>query len=612
MYSQPASLLLSSQGKLGGAVGYLSSQYLRAELSRLGAIIILIPIIIISLMMSISFSFIESIRKIKEFINFVVEKILELQKSPDEKGKIQKDESNIQNIEFEVTGKNDDTMVGSLSGKNTLTRKNNPSQNTPIETVHFDNWELPSINFLNEIKRVNVVNNDDIKKNSEIIERTLESFNIISRVVDISVGPVITRYALQIKTGTKVSKINTLSRDIALALAAPSGSVRIDAPIPGTSLVGIEMPNPKSQIVSFKNLINSSEFNDPANKIPLAMGEDVTGEIIIKDLTSMPHLLVAGSTGSGKSMLINSFLLGLLYKHSPDTLKFILIDPKHVELSVYNGIPHLLTPVITDMNSVNNALKWALSEMTRRYDLLKNDGMRNIDGYNETKEKDEKLSSIIIVIDEMADLMLTKGVEIENSIVRLAQMARAVGIHLVLATQRPSVNVITGLIKANIPARIALSVASAIDSRVILDQMGAETLLGKGDMLFKSPDLGRTIRLQGPLVTEEEISRVITFISKQGIETSYNDEILNSQNGASIVSDQTAGSYEDELFPDAVRVVVNAKRGSASILQSKLKIGYARAARLIYELENNGVVGPQDGSKPREVLIDDADSFLSE
>ncbi len=612
MYSQPVSLLLSSQGKLGGAIGYLSSQYLRSELSRLGSIIILIPIIIISLMMSISLSFIESIRKIKEFINFLVEKILEFQKSSEEKEKVQKNDNNIQNIEFEVTGKNDDTMVGTLSGKNTLTRKNNSVQNSPIEIVHFDNWELPSINFLNEIKRINVVNDTDIKRNSEIIERTLESFNIISRVVDISVGPVITRYALQIKTGTKVSKINTLSRDIALALAAPSGSVRIDAPIPGTSLVGIEMPNPKSQIVSFKNLINSPEFNDPSNKIPLAMGEDVTGEIIIKDLTSMPHLLVAGSTGSGKSMLINSFLLGLLYKHSPDTLKLILIDPKHVELSVYNGIPHLLTPVITDMNSVNNALKWALSEMTRRYDLLKNDGMRNIDGYNETKEKDEKLSSIIIVIDEMADLMLTKGVEIENSIVRLAQMARAVGIHLVLATQRPSVNVITGLIKANIPARIALSVASAIDSRVILDQMGAETLLGKGDMLFKSPDLGRTIRLQGPLVTEEEISRVITFISKQGIETSYNDEILNSQNGDSIVSDQTVGSYEDDLFPDAVRVVVNAKRGSASILQSKLKIGYARAARLIYELENNGVVGPQDGSKPREVLIDDADSFLSE
>jgi S-DNA-T family DNA segregation ATPase FtsK/SpoIIIE len=612
IYSQSISFILSSHGKAGGAVGYIVSEYLRSELTRVGSIIILIPIIIISLMMSLSFSFLESIRKIKESINYVFERIQELSSKEPKQEKKEENNDNIQKIEFEVTGKNDDTMVGSLSGKNTLLKKNPLKRKTEIETIRFDNWELPSINFLNEIKRINVVNNDDIKRNSEIIERTLESFNIVSRVVDISIGPVITRYALQIKTGTKVSKINTLSRDIALALAAPSGSVRIDAPIPGTSLVGIEMPNPKSQIVSFKNLINSSEFNDSSNKIPLAMGEDVTGEIIIKDLSSMPHLLVAGSTGSGKSMLINSFLLGLLYKHSPDTLKLILVDPKHVELSVYNGIPHLLTPVITDMNSVNNALKWSLVEMTRRYDLLKNEGVRNIDGYNAIKEKEDKLSNIIIVIDEMADLMLTKGVEIENSIVRLAQMARAVGIHLILATQRPSVNVITGLIKANIPARIALSVSSSIDSRVILDQMGAETLLGKGDMLFKSPDLGRTIRLQGPLVTEEEISRVITFISKQGVEfSSYNEEILKPQN-QSLQDDSAQGSYEDPLFPDAVRVVVNAKRGSASILQSKLKIGYARAARLIYELESNGVVGPQDGSKPREVLIDDADNFLSE
>ena len=341
------------------------------------------------------------------------------------------------------------------------------------------------------------------------------------------------------------------------------------------------------------------------------MGEDVSGKIIIRDLTSMPHLLIAGSTGSGKSMLINSILMGFLYRHSPDTLKFILVDPKHVELSVYNGIPHLLTPVITDMENVNNALKWAVKEMDTRYQLLKEDGARNIAGYNANKEKEGKLSNIVIIIDEMADLMLTKGIEVENSIVRLAQMARAVGIHLILATQRPSVNVITGIIKANIPARIALSVASVIDSRVILDQLGAETLLGRGDMLFKSPDMGKTIRVQGALVTEEEISRVIKFISEQGT-AEYNESVLTPQRDSnSLVSESGAVLSEDSLFPDAVRIVVAAKRGSASILQSKLKIGYARAARLILELEEKGVVGPQDGSKPRDVLIQDAESFLS-
>ena len=292
--------------------------------------------------------------------------------------------------------------------------------------------------------------------------------------------------------------------------------------------------------------------------LPIAMGEDVSGKIIIRDLASMPHLLIAGSTGSGKSMLINSVIMGLLYRHSPDTLKFILVDPKHVELSVYNGIPHLLTPVITDMENVNNALKWAVKEMDTRYQLLKEDGARNIAGYNANKEREGKLSNIVVIIDEMADLMLTKGIEVENSIVRLAQMARAVGIHLVLATQRPSVNVITGIIKANIPARIALSVASVIDSRVILDQLGAETLLGRGDMLFKSPDMGKTIRVQGALVTEEEISRVIKFISEQGT-AEYNESVLTPQRDSnSFVSENGSVLSEDNLFPDAVRIVVAA------------------------------------------------------
>ncbi len=610
LYPSNLSLTLSGEGKLGGAIGYLLSQLMINHFTKIGSFIILIPIIIVSFLMAISFSFVEALRSIKWGINIIIEYIMSFIISEEENNVNKGD--NIENLEFEIKGTNPQTgsgMIGDLSGGNIMNKyKKVDVAQTEYTPVFYENWKTPPIDFLKIIKKIEVVNAQDIKKNSEIIERTLLSFDITSKVVDVDIGSVVTRYALQITMGTKVSKINNLSRDIALALAAPSGTVRIEAPIPGTSLVGIEVPNSKFQIVGLRNIVDTAEFNNPKIRLPLAMGEDVTGKIIIRDLAAMPHVLVAGSTGSGKSMLINSFLMGLLYRHSPDTLKIIMIDPKHVELSVYNGIPHLLTPVITDMDNVNNALKWAVREMEQRYNILKADGARNIEGYNENKENAEKMSNIVIVIDEMADLILAKGVEIEHSIVRLAQMARAVGIHLILATQRPSVNVITGLIKANIPARISLSVASVIDSRVILDQQGAETLLGKGDMLFKAPDLGKTMRLQGALISEEEISKVITFISQQGTEFAYNEEILTPLRENIIHGGD--GSYEDNLFPEAVRVVVEAQRGSASILQSKLKIGYARAARLILELENSGVVGPQDGSKPRDVLIDDADNFL--
>ena len=612
------SLYLSEHGKLGGAVGYLAFHLLDKYLAGAGTIIILIPFIVVSFLMSLSFSFAESLRSIKWALNTTFIFIGSFFEKDDAMIHNNGVDGKIKNLEFEVTGVDDkkDVSPQMIGGDLILQKKPEvknvvPATESDAMKPHFDNWQLPPIEFLNEIKRVNNINPSDIKKNSEIIERTLASFGITSKVVDVSSGPVVTRYALQITMGTKVSKINNLDRDIALALAAPSGSVRIEAPIPGTSLVGIEMPNTRSQAVALKNIIDTQEFQNMSLTLPIAMGEDVSGKIIIRDLTSMPHLLIAGSTGSGKSMLINSILMGLLYRHSPDTLKFILVDPKHVELSVYNGIPHLLTPVITDMENVNNALKWAVKEMDTRYQLLKEDGARNIAGYNANKEREGKLSNIVVIIDEMADLMLTKGIEVENSIVRLAQMARAVGIHLVLATQRPSVNVITGIIKANIPARIALSVASVIDCRVILDELGAETLLGRGDMLFKSPDMGKTIRVQGALVTEEEISRVIKFISEQGT-AEYNESVLTPQRDSnSLVSENGAVLSEDNLFPDAVRIVVAAKRGSASILQSKLKIGYARAARLILELEEKGVVGPQDGSKPRDVLIQDAESFLS-
>ena len=608
-YPHNVSLILSEQGKLGGAVGYLVSNLLINYLSRVGSLIILLPVIAISFLMSLSFSFTEAIRSMKWGVNTIIKYIQSLTASTHTDKEVKPD--NIKNIEFEVqnsTERNNEMIGGAIL----LPKKNKSTNNEFIDpsAIHYGNWEIPPVELLENIEKNNNENLDEIKRNSDIIERTLGSFNIISKIVDVSVGAVVTRYALQITVGTKVSKINELSRDLALALAAPSGSVRVEAPIPGTSLVGIELPNSSPQTIGLKNILVSKEYNNPKIKLPLAMGEDVTGKIIVKDLSDMPHILIAGATGSGKSILINSFLIGLLYRHSPDTLKFILVDPKHVELSLYNGIPHLLTPVITNMDNVVNALKWAVSEMERRYQILKEHGSRNIDNYNKMVKDGEELSNIIIVIDEMADLMLTKGKDAEHQIVRLAQMARAVGIHLILATQRPSVNVIKGIIKANIPARIALSVTSMMDSMVILDQPGAETLIGKGDMLFKSPEIGKPIRVQGALIIENEINKVIKFISEQGGEVEQTTDLFEQGN---IITEGINNNtlYEDDLFPEAVRVVTEAGRGSASILQSKLKIGYARAARLILELENNGVVGPQDGSKPRDVLITDAELYLN-
>lgn len=510
-------------------------------------------------------------------------------------------------------------MVGDLSGRNVLPSSESANINMPnvqevavphttvVSDNKFSTWEYPPIELLNKPKPY-VVQDENVKKNSDIIEKTLESFGILAKVADVKIGPVVTQYALQITMGTKVAKINNLNKDLALALAAPSGMVRVEAPIPGTSLVGIEMPNAHPRMIAMRELMESSDWINQRMNLPLAVGRDVAGTIFVKDLQKMPHLLIAGSTGSGKSVTVNSFIISLLFKHSPNELKFIMVDPKQVEMSGYNGIPHLLVPVITDMEKVVNALKWALVEMENRYKMFKQAQVRNLEAYN-ARQDVTPLPFIVIIIDEMADLMMLQGVEVESCIVRLAQMARAVGIHLVLATQRPSVNVITGLIKANVPARIGMSVTSVVDSRVVLDTGGAETLLGKGDMLFKLPDSIRPIRVQGVMVSDEEIERVLLFIKNQSPAVEYSEEITQFQGGEK----QKVGSgWEDSMFPDAVRVVVNAGRGSASILQSKLRIGYARAARLIEELEERGVVGPQDGSKPRDVLITDAEIFLGQ
>jgi S-DNA-T family DNA segregation ATPase FtsK/SpoIIIE len=478
------------------------------------------------------------------------------------------------------------------------------------ETVKYPSWKTPEITVLNPSQQVKQ-NPDVHKKNARIIEETLKSFKIMAKVTEISVGPRVVQYALSITVGTRVSRISSLGNDLALALAAPSGSVRIVAPIPGTSLIGIEMPNNNASLVAMREVVESDEWTDFSGNLPLIFGKGLTGKIIIKDLTKMPHLLIAGATGSGKSVLVNALLCGMLMKYSPDYIKFILVDPKMVELPPYNGIPHLLTPVITDVEKVVYSLDWLIVEMKKRFRIFNKAGIRNIQEYNQ-KMGYPALPYICLVVDEMADLMLTSGVDVENKIVRLAQMARATGIHLILATQRPSVDVITGLIKANIPARVGMNVATSTDSRVILDMNGAENLLGNGDMLFRDPSSSRPFRIQGAFLSNEEISRITKHARDQAENHRYNKEVIKPTTGKKIGPNMSVSEKinEDPLFRDAVRVVVNAGKASSSLLQRKLRIGYNRAARLTDALYAAKVIGPQDGSKPRDVLISSAQSLF--
>ena len=467
------------------------------------------------------------------------------------------------------------------------------------------NWRIPSPNILNGSD--GEPTSGDIMANSNIIKRTLANFGIQIEMSEVNVGPTVTQYTLKPSTGIKLSRITSLNNDLALALAAHS--LRIEAPIPGKSLVGIEIPNQSVAMVRMKNIINSNEFKKRKSNLGIILGRDVSGCPVVADLAKMPHLMIAGSTGSGKTVCINTLIVGLLFQNSPETLKFIMVDPKRVELTPYNDIPHLLTPVITDPDKAINSLKWSITEMENRYELLSHLGCRNIESYNEavkTKFKQrEVLPYIVIVIDELADLMATHGREMEAAVVRLAQMARAVGIHLVLSTQRPSVEVITGLIKANITTRIAFQVASQIDSRTILDMAGAEKLLGSGDMLYLSGDSNKPKRIQGVFISEEEVREITNFLKSQKEESDeeYDSEIVESKK-SSLEFSAEEGDVDDLLYDDAVEVVRNAGKASASLLQRRLRIGYARAARLLDIMEDKGIVGPADGAKPREVYDD--------
>jgi len=466
-------------------------------------------------------------------------------------------------------------------------------------------YKYPPIELLNDnkdgIKDIKEIRNAAIE-GAKKLEDTLKSFGVEAKVINISRGPTVTRYELQPSPGVKVSKIVNLSDDISLNLA--SSGVRIEAPIPGKAAVGIEVPNKEVSPVFLREVIDSKEFSNFTSKLAFALGKDISGQNIIADIAKMPHLLIAGATGSGKSVCINSLITSILYKASPDEVKLLMIDPKVVELGVYNGIPHLLIPVVTDPKKAAGALNWAVQEMVNRYKLFAEKGVRDIKGYNHMqKESGEQgmMPHIVVIIDELADLMMVAPNDVEDAICRLAQMARAAGMHLVIATQRPSVDVITGIIKANIPSRISFAVSSQVDSRTILDMAGAEKLLGKGDMLFYPVGEPKPIRIQGAFVSDGEIERVVEYVKSQE-KAEYNEDIIEKINSEKEVEEKDPGD-NDELLPQAIEMVVEAGQASVSLIQRKFKVGYARAARIIDQMEERGIVGGYEGSKPRQVLI---------
>ncbi|MCL2224629.1 MAG: DNA translocase FtsK [Defluviitaleaceae bacterium] len=465
----------------------------------------------------------------------------------------------------------------------------------------FENYEMPSLNLLakNERSVISAESRTQVLENSRILEETLRSFKIESKVMEVSVGPTVTRYDLSPGAGVKVSSITNLSNDLALSLAAQG--LRIEAPVPGKSAVGIEIPNKEAQGVFLREILEDDKFANFPSKLAFAVGKDIAGSPVITDIARMPHLLIAGATGSGKSVCINTLIASLLYKARPDEVKLLMIDPKVVELSVYNGIPHLLIPVVTDPKKASGALSWAVAEMETRYNMFAETGCRELKGYNKfaTEKGDPELPQILIIIDELADLMMTCKGEVEESICRLAQKARAAGIHLIVATQRPSVDVITGLIKANIPSRLAFAVSSGTDSRTVLDMYGAEKLLGKGDMLFLPMGQNKPVRVQGGFISDKEVENLVAFLKAQAPVVHSVEEIQKvTMPGKAVIEGEV-----DEFFHDAVEFLLAKGKGSTSMLQRQFRIGYNRASRLMDDLQKRGIVGPEDGVKPRKVTI---------
>ncbi len=583
-----------------GFLGFIISSFTTAYFGQLGSSILFITLIILSIALItdilISTFFMSIVSKVKPVFKI----FLKL------RNKAKVFEKPFFNIKAEKKGYRyaeekvkiiESSLKAVLPVKTNIQIKAKPelvqeTKSRPQE-LKIGDYTLPSLDLLDvapafEERQIK----DNLKANAQVLEETLDDFGISARVTDIERGPVITRYELEPAPGVKLNRIVNLEDDIALVMKAQS--VRIVAPIPGKARVGIEVPNSQSSLVYLRDLLFATEFQNSNSKLTLALGKDIAGHPVITDLGDMPHLLIAGTTGAGKTVCVNSLILSMLFKSSPNDLKLLMVDPKMVELAPFNGLPHLLCPVLTEAKKAAAALNWVVSEMEDRYQLLAKVSARNIDAYN---KKEEKIPYIVVIIDEMADLMMIARDQIESTITRLAQLSRAVGIHLIMATQRPSVDVITGVIKANFPARISFKVASKVDSRTVLDMNGADKLLGKGDMLFLRPGEEKLTRAQGCLVKDVEIERVVNFIKAQA-QPVYNEEIVKEQQKSNL-----ANGEKDEIYDEAVRIIIESNQASVSILQRRLRLGYTRAARIIDTMEQDGLVGPFEGSKPRKILV---------
>ena len=598
-----------------GTIGQEVWNSLVALIYRSGAFIVLLAGIFISFVIIFETSLEDILLNLQKLIAKIKESLDSIQSKKKPLFKPGDSSFTVKGMDSDETPKPSITKLSSEE-KNitTNTKEDLETNSTPIVSnqpgTQQKMWHYPPLSLLSDVQDTKA-DRGDVKQNAAIIERTLESFGIKAKVEEVNNGPAVTQYAIRIAEGTKLTKITSLQNDLALALAAPQGQIRIEAPIPGRSLVGLELPNRSLEVVSLNKMLSSKQLKNEKSKLAFSLGLNVSGEPVIADIDKMPHVLIAGSTGSGKSVCINAIISSILFRSSPEEVKFILVDPKRVELTLYNDIPHLLTPVIVEPEKVVSALKWATSEMERRYKLFAEVGVRNVAGYNELSGF-QALPYLVIVIDELADIILFAPSEVEDSITRLAQMARATGIHLVLATQRPSVDVLTGLIKANINCRISFNVNSMVDSRVIIDSPGAEKLLGRGDMLYIPPSQSKPTRIQGTFLSDHDTKRLIEFLKKSEIKVEYTKEVTNKY---TTKANAVAGSSQedlDDLFEDAVRMAVKYKKASASLMQRKLSVGYARAARILDQLERAGVVGPGQGAKPRDILISDADSFLSQ